>query len=99
MNAAKKSRFGLGLLIGAIGGALVAKKYGKETKKLYQKAAKEIQKRISHLRKRTEKIDKTKYQKMVDEVVSDLKKTTKHSADTLSKLKGFLVEDWKKFVK
>ncbi len=95
----KKSHFGLGLLLGAAGGVLLAKKYGKETKKLYQKAKKEVEKKVTQLRKKAEKIDKTKYQKMVNEVVSDLKKTTKHSGKTLSKLKEALVEDWKSLVK
>lgn len=96
MDEKKKSHFGLGLLIGALGGALVAKKFGKETKELYQKAVKEVQKRLESLRGKVDKIDKKKYQKLVDEVVSDLKKTTKHSARTLQSLKTNLVSDWNK---
>lgn len=96
MDEKKKSRFGLGLLIGALGGALLAKKYGKETKELYQKAVREVQKRLTELRGKVTEIDKEKYLKLVDGVVSDLKKTTKHSAKTLKNLKDNLVSDWNK---
>ncbi len=133
----KKGKFGLGLLLGAIGGALAgilyAPKAGKETREEAAKKIKELQKkfsdaeierkvktifgkvteetkdiylnaskavleRVADLKKRAGKIDRKKYQKLVDDVVSDVTASAKHSAKTLKLLKDNLVSDWKDFV-
>lgn len=134
----KVSHFGLGLLIGALGGALAgllyAPKSGKENRKEASKRLKDLQKmfsekeiekkakqifgkatsetkelylhttkalleKLNDAKDKVGSIDKKKYQKLVDDVVSDFKKQTKQSGDVVKKLKNLLVSDWKKLVK
>ena len=134
----KKGKFGLGLLVGAVGGALaglfLAPQSGKETqkdaKKLYEKLKKNLTKeklekkvkaifgkvtketQATYLKARgmlidaavgigdrLDSVDKKKYQKIVNDLVSNVEKTSKYSAATLKKLNRELVKDWQSITK
>jgi gas vesicle protein len=134
----KKSKLGIGLLLGAIGGALaglfLAPQSGKATqkdaKKLYEKLKKNLTKeklekkvkaifgkvtketQATYLKargmlidtaaefgERLNSVDKKKYQKIVDDLVSNVEKTSKYSAKTLKKLNKELVKDWQSITK
>lgn len=64
--------------------------------KLYQQARKDLTHRLNNLKETFEKMDKEKYQKVVGEVIEDLKKTTKESSEKLGKLRDYFLEDWEK---
>ena len=67
-----------------------------ETKELYFTAATDLLGKVADLRERVDKIDKEKYQKLVEEVIEDFKQRSKQSVDTVNKLKKHLLVDWNK---
>lgn len=99
-----------GAAIGATLGILYAPKAGKETREdikhkadelmhqaedLYLKAKTSVDRKISEVKKLGDKIDKTAYEKLVDEVLKDLKNNQEVTAEAGKKLGEQLKEDWK----
>jgi gas vesicle protein len=91
----KSSKFGLGLLLGSIIGAVTAlfvtPKTGKQMREL---AKKWLEEELEVLKKKVEKIDKKKYQKAVEKVLQKVKKEVKNDAKELKKIKTQLMRKW-----
>ncbi len=71
----------------------------KETKELYVSASNTLLEKMADLKKRAGRIDARKYQKLVDDVVSGVKFSAKHSAKTLKLFGANLAADWRLFTK
>ena len=99
----------VGSLGGAIAGILLAPKSGEETrediKKLaidlkekaidtYNKAKLEVEKKIEQLKGAGEKIDESKYKRIVGEVVEEFKKDSQITSAAAKKLGEQLNSDW-----
>lgn len=95
MENKKGTKFGLGLLIGSIVGALTAlfvtPKTGKEMREL---AKKWLEEELERLKKEVGKIDKKKYQKAVEKVLQKVKKEVKGDIKQLNKIKKELMKKW-----
>ncbi len=93
----KSSKFGLGLLFGSLIGAItalfVAPKTGKEMRALAKKWLKE---ELNQIKKEVGKIDKEKFKKAVDKVLSKVKKELKNDVKEVNKIKKNLMDQWQK---
>ncbi len=136
MTTNKKSKLGLGLMLGAAGatlaGLFLTSKQGRKTtrelikkinkakkaiseqeldkkaKKIFGKATKETKllylksremfiDAAIDLRQKFDKVDKKKYTEIIEDLLTDLKKTGKYSAIHLGNLKDEFLRDWKIF--
>lgn len=99
----------VGALGGAIAGILLAPKSGEETrediKKLalemkdkavdtYNKARREVEKKVEQVKRAGEKIDEGKYKRIVDEVVEEFKNDAQVTSSAAKKLGEQLSSDW-----
>ncbi|MBI3366191.1 YtxH domain-containing protein [Candidatus Roizmanbacteria bacterium] len=104
MPDSKKSKLGLGLVLGTLLGGLAAfflsPKSGsenrKEAKAVYLKAKGWLKEELVQVKKEVGKIDKTKYLKAVENVMSKVKKEVKKDTKELEKLKKQLMKGWTK---
>ena len=100
MENKKGSKFGLGLILGSLIGAVtalfVAPKTGKEMRQL---AKKWLDEELEILKKEFKKIDKRKYQKAVEKVLQKVKKELKNDTKELNKIKTQLMRRWESFKK
>lgn len=100
MENKKGSKFGLGLILGSIIGAVTAlfvtPKTGKEMREL---AKKWLEEELQLLKKEVGKIDKKKYQKAVEKVLQKVKKEVKSDVKELNKIKTQLMRKWESFKK
>lgn len=91
-----KSKFGLGLILGIVGGALaglfLSPKSGQENREA-------IAKKIEELKKTYKEIDRDKYIKIVNEAIEVVKEERQIPTDSLQKLKDYFIADWNKAVK
>jgi len=69
-----------------------------EAEELFIKTKKAVIKELAVLKDKLEDVDKGKYVKIVEKVITDLKKNPNHSLKDLEKLRDYLVGDWKKIV-
>ena len=98
-----------GTVAGVVAGILLAPKSGAETrediKKLaedfkdkaedaYMSARKEVEKKIANVKKAGGKLDETKYQALVSEVVDEFKNDAKVTKSAAQKLGEQLSADW-----
>lgn len=97
MEKQKKSRFGLGLILGSIIGAITAlfltPKTGKEMREI---AKKWLEEEVEKIKKEVGKIDKRKFKKAVEKVIEKVKKEAKTEVKELNEIKGQLMRRWKK---
>jgi gas vesicle protein len=99
----------LGVAGGVVAGILLAPKSGAETREdiknlaidlkdkatdLYHSAKKEVEKKVEQVKKAGEKIDESKYKRIVAEVVDEFKKDTEVTASAAKKLGEQLSGDW-----
>lgn len=100
MNEKKSSKFGLGLVLGTIIGALTAifttPKTGKEMRELAKKWLKE---EVEKIKKEIGKIDKRKFKKAVEKVIDKIKKESKKDIKEIAKVKRALLLQWNKIKK
>src|SRR5574340_1837543 len=106
--ADKKSKFGLGLLIGTVVGGLTAfffshksgpenrEEVSEEAKKIYKRAKELLEPKLIELKKTVDHIDKEKYMALVEEVMKKLGKEAKKDVKQLEKLKKQLMKEWDK---
>ena len=66
---------------------------------LFRETKEDLVKRLAGLKGSLDNIDKQKYLDVVNEVVEDLRKNTSVDSNQLSKLKKYLVDDYKKLEK
>ncbi len=100
MTDNKKSKFGLGLILGSIVGAVTAlfvtPKTGKEMREI---AKKWLMEEIEKLKKEAGKFDKKKFQKAVEKVIERAKKEFRKEGKEIQKLKKQLLSYWEKVKK
>jgi gas vesicle protein len=99
----------LGTIAGAVAGILLAPKSGQETrediKKLavdlkdkaedtYERARKEVEKKIAQVKKAGEKLDEGKYKALVSEVVEEFKQDAEVTSSVAKRLGEQLKSDW-----
>lgn len=99
-----------GTVAGVVAGILLAPKSGEETrediKKLavdlkeraedaYMSAKKEVEKKVANVKKAGGKLDETKYQELVAEVVDEFKNDAKVTKSAAQKLAEQLKSDWR----
>ncbi len=100
MENKKGSKFGLGLILGSVLGAVAAlfvtPKTGKEMREL---AKKWLEEEVKKLKKEVGKIDKRKFKKAVDNVLSKVKKEVKNDVKELNKIKTQLMKRWERIKK
>lgn len=100
MTNEKKSRFGLGLILGSIIGGItglfLAPKTGKEIR---ETAKKWLVEEVEKLKKEVGKFDKKKFQKAVNSVLARVKKEFKKERKELERLKTNLLSQWEKVKK
>ena len=99
----------VGTLVGAAAGVLLAPKSGKETRedikklakktkdqsiKLFEKAKKEVEKKLMNVKKAGKKIDGEEYKKIVAEIVDSFKDSGEVTSEAAKKLGEQLKEDW-----
>jgi len=65
-----------------------------EGKKLYLKAQSELNAKLEEVKKRTELVDRDKYQEVVDEVISHMRKEKDVVQTHVDKLKEYLTDRW-----
>lgn len=65
----------------------------------FLKVKKEVIKRVAEAEVKLKRIDKEKYMEILGEVVSEVKRDSKHTEKILEKLKAQLETDWKKIQK
>lgn len=87
-----------GLAVGGIAGVLLAPKSGKQTRqdlrRAYKMTSKDIAKRINNL----EDISKSKYDQVVDSVLSEYQKLDPMTKEQLESLKTILQNKWNEIV-
>ncbi len=97
MENKKTSKFGLGLLIGSVLGVIAAlfttPKTGREMRELTKKWLTE---ELEKIKKEAGKIDKRKFKKAVEAVLTRVKKQVKSDARQLNKIKRQLMKRWEK---
>ncbi|MFC1653783.1 hypothetical protein ACFL1M_02970 [Patescibacteria group bacterium] len=64
--------------------------------KVISKATKDLEKKLKVAKEKFDSVDKAKYTKAVNEVVSSLKKSGKATGKQLTDIKALLVEDYQK---
>lgn len=100
MEKQKKSRFGLGLLIGSIVGAITALFVAPKTGRQMRETAKKwLAQELEKIKKEVGKIDKRKYQKAVEKVLAKVKKEAKKDVNELDQIKRALMRGWEKVKK
>ncbi len=67
------------------------------TTSLFEDAKKLWDRQVSAFEKSMDKIDKNRYQEMVDNVMESLQSNKKYDANSLSKIKRYLNSQWRKF--
>ncbi len=96
----KKTKFGLGLIIGSIVGAVTAlfitPKTGKEMREI---AKKWLIEEVEKLKKEVGKFDKKKFQKTVERVIERVKKEFRKEGKEIQKLKKQLLSYWERVKK
>ena len=71
----------------------------KEAKMCYVQTKVLLIKKLAELKEKVHEIDKKKYMEIVDEVVLEFKKESKHTEKIVAKLREQLESDWKKITK
>jgi gas vesicle protein len=99
----------LGAIAGATAGILLAPKSGEETREDLKKLAKEyqdkamdlytvakkiVERKMRNLKAAGEKLDENKYMELVTEVIEEIKKDGRVTADVAKKLSTQLKSDW-----
>lgn len=99
----------LGAIAGATAGILLAPKSGEETREDLKKLAKEyqdkamdlytvakkiVERKMRNLKAAGEKLDENKYMELVTEVIEEIKKDGRVTADAAKKLSTQLKSDW-----
>jgi len=102
----------VGAVAGIVAGILLAPKSGEETRKElkktlndlsekakveYKKAKRIVDAKLAKLKEVGAKIDKEKYQKLIDEVVAELKRDAKVSDSVVQEVKKQLSKDYNMF--
>ena len=96
----KKSKFGLGLILGSIIGGITALFLAPKTgQEMRETAKKWLMKEVERLKKEAGKFDKKKFQKAVEAVLKRVKKEFKKEGKELEKLKKTLLSHWEKIKK
>lgn len=67
-----------------------------EAKAIYVKTKEQLVEKLHDVKERMERVDSVKYQSLVEQVISELKKETKFTDKVWVNLKNQLIEDWKK---
>jgi len=73
--------------------------FGKNSEKaaeLYSQVREELMKKVSELKETGQEIDFNKYQKLIGEVVQDVKGELKESKNGMTKITNYLKRDWTK---
>jgi gas vesicle protein len=99
----------LGAIAGATAGVLLAPKSGKETREdlkkmaeeyqdkamdMYATAKKTVEKKMTNLKMAGKKLDQAKYMELVTEVVDEIKKDGKVTAEAAKSMGDQLKKDW-----
>lgn len=96
----KKSKFGLGLILGSIIGGITALFFAPKTGKEMREIAKKwLMEEVEKLKKEAGKFDKKKFQKAVNNVLSRVKKEFKKEGKEIEKLKKNLLSQWERIKK
>lgn len=96
----KKSKFGLGLILGSIVGGITALFFTPKTGKEMREIAKKwLMEEVEKLKKEATKFDKRKFKKAVEKVLGRIKKEMKKEGKELQKVKKHLLSQWDKIKK
>lgn len=97
MAQEKKSKFGLGLILGSIIGGITALFFAPKTgKEMREMAKKWLMEEVEKVKKEAGKFDKKKFQKAVEAVLKRVKTEFKKEGKELEKLKKNLLSQWRK---
>ena len=72
----------------------LAKDFGEKATDYYNKARKEIEKKIEQLKAVGEKIDEGKYKKLVEEVMAEIRQDSEVTSDVAKRMGEQLRNDW-----